>query len=440
MKNHIENSIFASLIAESICIYVLINYFGNTVVGKWYDTDKYAVVVGFFLAANICASLWSFSKVAPENLSFTFLGQRIFGSFFAVTCVAGILYFTQMAGGISRLWFVIASCSVVCVAGVTAILWTWVWKLRPARRQTAVKIVGTAPEYVQIARDTAVEMGCKVVVEEVLSNIPSPAKKKGDSYQEVWIADSEELDGELLNELVSASHSPIIFLSQLKLIPTKNWRTFHVGPIMGTRISGPPLSLSGQLIKRSLDVAVSVAGIIALTPLMLCIALAVKLQDGGPVFYKQERLTWNGLPFTMLKFRTMAVKHQNDTVVWGQESTKPITSVGAFLRRFSLDEIPQLLNVLRGDMSLVGPRPERSDLVGELSKAVPRYMQKHLVKAGMTGWAQINGLRGHTSLQDRIDHDLAYIENWSLSFDLYILVMTPYEAFVKPALRKRQVI
>ena len=139
----------------------------------------------------------------------------------------------------------------------------------------------------------------------------------------------------------------------------------------------------------------------------------------------QERITWNGERFRMLKFRTMPVGAEAGAVpVWARPGETRATRVGAFLRRFSLDELPQFINVLRGEMSIVGPRPERPEFVGRFRQEIPGYMQKHLVKAGITGWAQVNDLRGSTPLQERIKFDLYYIENWSLWFDLRIIALT----------------
>ena len=160
-------------------------------------------------------------------------------------------------------------------------------------------------------------------------------------------------------------------------------------------------------------------------PFWVLIAVAIKVTSRGPVFYRQQRITWNGRAFTMYKFRTMPIDSESDTgPVWARHGEKRATPVGMLLRRTSLDELPQLLNVLRGDMSLVGPRPERPEFVQRFRVEIPGYMQKHLVKAGITGWAQVNDLRGDSDLTRRIEFDLYYIENWSLWFDLRILVLT----------------
>jgi putative colanic acid biosynthesis UDP-glucose lipid carrier transferase len=185
-----------------------------------------------------------------------------------------------------------------------------------------------------------------------------------------------------------------------------------------------------RLVKAIEDYLLSGSILLLASPLLLLIALGVKLSSPGPVFYRQERMTWNGSCFSMLKFRSMPVHAEAATgPVWAQAGEARATRFGAFLRRTSLDELPQLINVLRGEMSIVGPRPERPQFVDEFRKQIPGYMQKHLVKGGITGWAQVNDLRGNTDLAKRIQYDLYYIENWSLWFDLRILALTIVNIF-----------
>ena len=172
--------------------------------------------------------------------------------------------------------------------------------------------------------------------------------------------------------------------------------------------------------------------LVSLSPLMLLLALGVKLSSPGPVFYRQERVGLNNRPFMMLKFRSMPVDAEAGAIRWGGSARKPATRFGRFLRRTSLDELPQFLNVLKGDMSIVGPRPERPMFVEQFKDEIPDYMRKHLVKAGITGWAQVNGWRGDTDLPTRIEHDLYYIENWSLWLDLKIIALTLFRGFVHP--------
>ena len=186
-----------------------------------------------------------------------------------------------------------------------------------------------------------------------------------------------------------------------------------------------------RLVKRFVDVAFSLLVLLLTAPLMLVVALAVRLSSPGPVLYRQERMGLNGQRFDILKFRTMPVRAEAATgPVWATPREARATRVGRLLRRTSLDELPQFVNVLRGDMSVVGPRPERPVFIEEFKEKVPHYMLRHKVKAGITGWAQVNGWRGNTSIEKRIEYDLYYIRNWSLGLDLKIMLLTLRRGFL----------
>ncbi|MCL4809806.1 MAG: undecaprenyl-phosphate glucose phosphotransferase, partial [Thermoanaerobaculia bacterium] len=191
-----------------------------------------------------------------------------------------------------------------------------------------------------------------------------------------------------------------------------------------------PLEGWNSLVKRTMDVVLSAGGLVVLALLLPFVALAIWLEDRGPIFYTQERMGLDGRLFRILKFRSMRVGAEEGTgAVWAKEGDSRRTRVGAFLRSTSLDEVPQLVNILMGDMSLVGPRPERPEFVREFKEKFPQYMLRHRVKAGLTGWAQVHGWRGNTSLSKRIEYDLYYIENWSLALDLQILWKTATRGF-----------
>ncbi|HNW39899.1 MAG TPA: exopolysaccharide biosynthesis polyprenyl glycosylphosphotransferase, partial [Candidatus Omnitrophota bacterium] len=171
-------------------------------------------------------------------------------------------------------------------------------------------------------------------------------------------------------------------------------------------------------------------GLIILSPFLGLIALGIKLTSKGPVFYSQERVGMDGKKFTLYKFRSMVDGAElNSGAVFAKRDDPRITVLGKLLRRISLDELPQLFNVLRGDLSLVGPRPERPEFVVEFYKSIPRYMLRHKIRMGMTGWAQVNGLRGDSCIQTRVKYDLYYIEHWSFWFDLKILFLTFFSLF-----------
>jgi exopolysaccharide biosynthesis polyprenyl glycosylphosphotransferase len=180
-----------------------------------------------------------------------------------------------------------------------------------------------------------------------------------------------------------------------------------------------------RILKRFFDLVLSLFGLLVFSPLGAVLALAVKGADGGPVFYRQERVGQDGRLFRLIKFRTMKINAERETgPVWAREDDQRVTPLGRFMRRTNLDEFPQLWNVFVGDMSLVGPRPERPHFVSQFRDMIPRYMARHKIKSGITGWAQVNGYRGNTSLKERIKYDLYYMENWSLLLDVKILTMT----------------
>ena len=189
-------------------------------------------------------------------------------------------------------------------------------------------------------------------------------------------------------------------------------------------LKGTPLDETwNRFLKRTLDMVVSFIGLIFLFPLFIIVSFLIKMDSHGSVFYKQERVGQDGKNFWMYKFRTMTVNAEALTgPVRAKANDRRRTKIGRFLRRLNIDELPQLFNVLKGDMSLVGPRPERPYFVGQFKEAIPRYMVRHKIKSGITGWAQINGLRGNTSITERTKYDLFYAENWSVFFDIKILL------------------
>ena len=195
-------------------------------------------------------------------------------------------------------------------------------------------------------------------------------------------------------------------------------------------LQGGPLHGWNLIAKRAFDILVALGVLLLTSPVMLLVAAVVKLTSHGPVLFRQERMGLDGETFHILKFRTMRLDAEVAGAQMASSGDPRRTPVGAFLRATSIDELPQLFNVLVGDMSLVGPRPERPVFIEEFKRQIPRYHLRHKVKAGITGWAQVNGLRGQTSIQKRIEYDLYYIENWSLLLDLKILVRTALGGFL----------
>ncbi|MDR0948507.1 MAG: undecaprenyl-phosphate glucose phosphotransferase [Lachnospiraceae bacterium] len=215
------------------------------------------------------------------------------------------------------------------------------------------------------------------------------------------------------------------------LIPTNPYTEDLLGlPVINIRYL--PLSNTANMFaKRVVDLIAAVIGLIITSPLMLLLAVLIKSTDSGPILFKQERVGYHKRSFQMYKFRSMEQQSQSDEQrSWTVKDDPRVTWIGKFLRRTSLDELPQFFNIVKGDMSLVGPRPERPLFVEKFKEEIPRYMVKHQVRPGLTGWAQVNGLRGDTSIRKRIDHDIYYIENWSMGFDLKIIFLTFFTGFI----------
>jgi Undecaprenyl-phosphate glucose phosphotransferase len=226
------------------------------------------------------------------------------------------------------------------------------------------------------------------------------------------------------------------YLSDIKVIPgAYEFLSLRGGideldglPIVSLQDS--PLYGWNRVFKKIFDLVLGTLFLVISAPLMVLISLLIKFTSPGPVFYKQKRSGMNNQHFQMLKFRTMKVDAEKETgPVWSKEDDPRRTKIGGFLRKASLDELPQLFNVLKGEMSLVGPRPERPSFIEEFRNGIPSYMLRHKIKAGMTGWAQVNGWRGNTSLKKRIEHDLYYIQHWSIGLDFRILLMTFWRGF-----------
>jgi len=215
------------------------------------------------------------------------------------------------------------------------------------------------------------------------------------------------------------------------IIPTRPYTEDLLGlPVINIRYV--PLSNTfNALVKRVIDIVGSIAAIILFSPVMLVTAISIKATSKGPLVFTQERVGLQNKPFKMYKFRSMRVQDTNqEKKGWTVQDDPRVTKVGKFIRKTSIDELPQLFNVLKGNMSLIGPRPERPQFVEKFREEIPRYMIKHQVRPGITGWAQVNGYRGDTSIRKRIEHDLYYIENWTVGLDIKILILTVFKGFI----------
>ena len=251
-------------------------------------------------------------------------------------------------------------------------------------------------------------------------------------YDEIWLALAMDEHQQIAPVMESLKNST----ANVRFVP--DWFSYRlinhgVSEVLGVEmvdLYGTPMSGVNLFIKTVEDFVISLILVVLLSPLYLFLAVMVKLSSPGPVFYCQKRVGWNGEHFDILKFRSMPIDSEKDGVVWGNSDKKAENAFLRWMRRTSLDELPQFFNVLKGEMSIVGPRPERPEFVEKFKEEIPGYMKKHLVKAGITGWAQIHGWRGDTDLKARIEHDLFYIDNWSLMMDLKIIFYTPWRGLI----------
>jgi Undecaprenyl-phosphate glucose phosphotransferase len=410
--------------------------------------------VGTPVALLVLRSLHLYRSARTARLSQELLA--VLQAIAILTTLAALAsYFVR--GEIARsvlLLFAVLAAAVLCTARIAVRS-----GLRSLRRQgwnvRHVLIVGTGPMASSLARKMAVHSDYGFALHGFVSANPSNG---GSPVTEIEglpvlgsVADLPELVERTGAQLVylalsRAEHeAEILALEKLsdstaavRLVPDLA-RTFTLNASVED-FDGTPVVLVTEspeqgwnsVLKRAFDLVFAGVGLVVLSPVLLAIAIWVKLDSPGPVFFAQDRVGLIGKRFRMLKFRTMAPDSEDAGAQWTKKDDPRKTRAGAVLRKLSLDELPQLWNVFIGDMSLVGPRPEQPLFVHQFRASVPRYMLRHHVKAGITGWAQVNGLRGDTPLERRIEFDLYYIEHWSMGFDLKILAMTVVRLFRDP--------
>jgi exopolysaccharide biosynthesis polyprenyl glycosylphosphotransferase len=260
-----------------------------------------------------------------------------------------------------------------------------------------------------------------------LDDLPSIVPKERIESILVCIpADESERLARLFALLEGRSVQILLQPEVIGITPTR----LRVEEMMGTFMIGVkdvPMSTWGRIGKRVFDIAFSLAVLVLFSPFAALIMLLIRLESGRPVMYRQKRVGLEGEEFELYKFRTMRVDAERDSgPTWTKRDDPRVTRIGKVLRRLSLDEIPQFINVLRGEMSVVGPRPERPEFVDQFRNYVPKYLERHRLKTGLTGWAQVNGLRGEVPIAERTKYDLYYIENWSMTLDLRIIFKTLY--------------
>ena len=292
-----------------------------------------------------------------------------------------------------------------------------------AHREFGLSIVGYASSDASREIDGLERLGSLSDVVDIV---------RGESIDHVFVAlpsDRFEEMMHLLDRLVREYVTTHVVPDLLQFMALRS-RVEDLDGLATINLSDTPLDGWNRVMKRTFDVISSTVGLIVAGPFLAIVAAIIKLDDGGPVFYRQTRMGLDGLPFEIVKFRSMRVDAERDTgAVWASADDPRRTSIGRWLRSWSLDELPQLWNVWRGEMSLVGPRPERPQFVEQFRSEYRHYMLRHKVRAGVTGWAQVHGWRGNTSMRMRIEHDLYYIENWSMLLDLKIILMTLRRGF-----------
>lgn len=411
-----------------------------------------AIIVGALLAPMLFGFCDIYSSVRATELLKHFIDITKAVCMLTVL-LAGLAFLTKLGESYSRIWF------GLWMAGSYLILFAYRYALFLFLRfmrsrglnERRVVIMGAGELGVKFAMTVqqALWTGFRVVAfiddhaaskGSPIHDIPLVQTPKNlaeylteKNIDEIWLAlplRAEERVKTILHELRNHTITTRFVLNIFGL----DLLNHSMGEIAGfpvLNIRSTPMVGGNRLMKAFEDRLLAAVILLCISPILLPIMLAVKFSSPGPIFYRQKRISWNGEEFEMLKFRTMPVgTEQKSGPVWAKQNDGRATRFGNFLRKTSLDELPQFINVLKGDMSIVGPRPERKVFVDEFKEKIPRYMQKHLVKAGITGWAQINGWRGNTSLEKRIEYDLYYIENWSLMFDLKIIWLTLFRGFV----------
>lgn len=367
--------------------------------------------------------------------------------------LTGLAFITKSGAEYSRSWIIIwfASAWVVFVASRVCLRLVLRWMRSNGYNHRHIVIVGTGEQAAVVAdrlsRSSWFGLEISALYGEHEETLPAWLKGKKlisdvDSLREyvieggvdqVWISLPHSQE-ETIRDVILAlegSETEIRYVPDIFEYQLMQHSLTEIAGVPVVNISYSAIDGMNKWIKTVEDYVLTSIMLVFASPIMLLIAIGVKLSSPGPVLFKQKRVGWNGQEFVMYKFRSMPMEAEQETgPVWASQLDQRATRFGAFLRQTSLDELPQLFNVLKGEMSLIGPRPERPIFVDKYKQEVPHYMKKHLVKAGLTGWAQVHGWRGNTCLHTRIEHDLYYIENWSLWLDIKIIVMTVFRGLV----------
>jgi len=395
----------------------------------YYAMETVAAILFAGLPANIYRS-WRASQLPSMLAGITVRWFAIVG------LILLWLFLVKASYEFSRTWFFLWVFTALIFLSLGR-LFTYII-LRSLRKHgfnlRHVALIGSGPAAINLKKQllTSGWSGYSITAEIACIDEYSLRQLTNLDVNEVWLAlplTNESNIKEVLKALKDST-ATIRFIPDLFTLRLINHGVSDVLGIPMFDLSATPMTGINQLVKWLEDKILSILILFMISPLMLLLAVGVKLSSKGPVFYQQERVGLNNRSFNMLKFRSMPVDVESEGIKWGSSASKTVSSFGQFIRKTSLDELPQFLNVVKGDMSIVGPRPERPMFVEQFKEEIPGYMKKHLVKAGITGWAQVNGWRGDTDLKTRIEYDLYYIENWSLWFDLKIILMTFLNGFI----------
>jgi Undecaprenyl-phosphate glucose phosphotransferase len=389
--------------------------------------DFFAVFVGSILAVvfGIIATLYVQAYISPNDVGAFQVSQAVWGLFLILNVGLAFALRELMREVFERRWRAGLGLKRILIAG-SGELGRLVADKIIEHRELGYQIVGFVDD--RAAGDHLGYRGLPLLgtIEE------AAAIALNESIDHLYVALPPDQHLQMI-ELIEATSRECI---DVKVVPdllqviALRARLEDLDGVPVINVNDVPLQGFNSLVKRGIDVAISAFALAVLAIPLALVAALVRLTSKGPIFYRQERMGLDGKSFTIVKFRSMADDAERETgPVWAQHDDPRVTAFGRFLRRSNIDELPQLWNVLRGDMSIVGPRPERPHFVAQFKHRIPQYMLRHKVKAGLTGWAQVNGWRGNTALEKRIEYDLYYIENWSVRLDLKIMWLTLTKSF-----------
>lgn len=411
-----------------------------------------AVLAGMLSGAALFSLLHLYNSVRVQGLMQHFV-RLIQAVGMLALLLAGLAFFIKVGEHYSREWFItwmfLSLCLLIAYRG--ALFFLLRFMRSHGLNERRVVIIGAGDLGINFAEsvqqalwtgfrikafmDDNAQLKSSSILDIPVIQTPENMSDYLSEHQidEIWLALPLRAEARMKAILHELRHQTITtrYVLDIFSLDLLNHSISEVAGFPVLNIRSTPMVGLNRLMKAIEDRLLALLILLLISPFMLLIAALVKLSSPGPIFYRQKRIGWNGSEFEMLKFRTMPINAESQTgPVWATKEDGRATVIGKFLRRTSLDELPQFINVLFGQMSIVGPRPERKIFVDEFKEQVPGYMQKHQVKAGITGWAQVNGWRGNTSLEKRIEYDLYYINNWSLFFDLKIIFLTVFRGFV----------